>query len=188
MNTGQNEIPEEIGRCEYVDDGIQIYVASLAHYNAGQLVGKWFDATQDDLVGAVHDYIKSLTCYGQQCEEWAIHDYEGFGMYSVSEYEGIKEVNEIALAIEEHGEAVGAWLMHSGSSEFDLSSFEDCYRGEWDSEQAYAEELFDDIHAHEVPVQLRFYIDYERFTRDLFISDCWSAESGHGTVYVFWNN
>ena len=34
-------------------------------------------------------------------EEYAIHDYEGFGGYSVSEYEDIQSVHEVTCFIEE---------------------------------------------------------------------------------------
>ena len=37
----------------------------------------------------------------------------------------------------------------------------------------------------EIPKHLEFYIDYEKFARDLFISDYFSAEAEGCKVYVF---
>ena len=57
----------------------RIYVASLSDYNAGQLHGKWIDADQEasNILGAVHAMLSAST--EPYAEEWAIHDYEGFG-------------------------------------------------------------------------------------------------------------
>ena len=58
----------------------RIYVASLADYNEGRLYGAWIDAAQDpdDLGKAVE---QMLAAAPSPCaEEWAIHDYEGFGL------------------------------------------------------------------------------------------------------------
>ncbi len=49
-------------------------------------------------------------------EEYAIHDYEGFAGYSVSEYEGIERAHEIACFIEEHCEIAGELLSYFGDS------------------------------------------------------------------------
>ena len=60
-----------------------------------------------------------------------------------------------------------------------VCDFEDCYRGEWDSQEAYAEELIDSCgYLDGVPTLIRDYFDYEKFTRDLFMTDChW--QDGH---------
>lgn len=77
--------------------------------------------------------------------------------------------------------AVAAYLDNRGS--WSKSDFEDAYCGEYDSKQAYAEELFDECYLHDVPESVRFYIDYEKFARDLFISDYYFANG-----YVFRGN
>ena len=69
------------------------------------------------------------------------------------------------------------------SKSLDISSgsdFEDSYQGEADNEVAYAEQLFDECYANDIPENLRYYIDYEKFARDLFISDYWFEDG-----YVF---
>ena len=47
---------------------------------------------------------------------------------------------------------------------------------------ASIDELFD-----EIPENLRCYVDYEAFSRDLFINDCYSVDCPEGGVHVFRN-
>lgn len=75
-------------------------------------------------------------------------------------------------------DAVVAYVNYAGS--WSKSDFEDSYQGEADNEAAYAEQLFDECYAHDIPENLRYYIDYEKFARDLFISDYWFEDG-----YVF---
>lgn len=116
-------------------------------------------------------------------EEWAIHDYEGFGDLKIDEYESIEEVARLAELIEEHGEAFAAYASYIGQDYADADNFEEAYCGEWDSEEEYAEDLMQQC--YEIPEYLQFYIDYEKWARDLFINDYFSAESSNGKVYVF---
>ncbi|MCB9719732.1 MAG: antirestriction protein ArdA [Candidatus Omnitrophica bacterium] len=37
----------------------------------------------------------------------------------------------------------------------------------------------------EIPEHLQYYIDYEKFARDLFINDYFSAQGESGQIYVF---
>jgi len=59
----------------------RIYVADLAAYNNGILHGVWIDATTelDDIQEQVRKMLRSSP--EQDAEEYAIHDYEGFGNY-----------------------------------------------------------------------------------------------------------
>jgi Antirestriction protein len=72
---------------------MRIYVANLAAYNNGYLVGKWIDlpCSNSELWAQIGEI---LDAYGA-AEEWAIHDYEGFP-FKVSEYEHLDTLNEIA--------------------------------------------------------------------------------------------
>jgi len=165
----------------------RIYVACLAAYNNGQLHGAWIDADQS--ADAIHEAIRAMLASSPipGAEEWAIHDYEDFGGIQLSEYEDIDRVAEIAALLVEHGEPFGAWYSYDPSA--DVSSFQDAYCGEYESEKAYAEELVDDAGMLDsIPENLRHYFDYARFARDLFMSDMHSVRSGHGTVYVFRRN
>lgn len=63
-----------------MNDTPRIYVACLASYNAGILHGRWIDATDAEVI---HEGIEDMLSESQEPipEEWAIHDYEGFGRH-----------------------------------------------------------------------------------------------------------
>ena len=67
-----------------MSEEIRIYEADLAAYNNGKLHGVWINVS-DDLDG-IHEQINAMLAESPEgfAEEYAIHDYEGFGGYSVS--------------------------------------------------------------------------------------------------------
>lgn len=164
----------------------RIYVACLASYNAGVLHGAWIDATDVD---TIEEAIQAMLSESQRPDagEYAIHEYENFHGLKISESEDIDRVAELGALIDEHGAIFAAYANHVGVDYATEESFEDACCGEWDSERAYAEYLFDELYLHEVPEHIQRYIDYEAFARDLFMGDYFSAEAASG-VYVFNNN
>ena len=93
---------------------IRIYVADLAAYNNGKLHGVWINAC-DDLEDIQEQINKMLASSPEGfAEEYAIHDYEGFGGYSLGEYEGIEAAHEIACFIEEYPDFGGELLNNFG--------------------------------------------------------------------------
>lgn len=167
-------------------DTPRIYVACLASYNAGVLHGKWIDATDAD---EIREAIQNMLSESREpiAEEYAIHDYEGFGSLRLSEFEDIDQVCKLGAMIQEHGAAFAAHADNVGIDHATEESFQDAYCGEWDSERAYAENLFDELYLHEVPDHIAAYIDYDAYARDLFINDNYSVGSPEG-VYVFYNH
>jgi antirestriction protein len=63
-----------------------------------------------------------------------------------------------------------------------ISDFEEAYCGEWNSEQEFADDLADQTITPDLPEMGQLYFDYNKFARDLFISDYWSSNG-----YVFRN-
>ncbi len=169
----------------------RIYVASLADYNAGRLHGAWLDASRsvDELEADVDRLLTASP--SPVAEEWAIHDYDGFGSLRLDEYTDLATVSRLAQGIAVHGEAFAAlahWLGVAGAT---LDRFEAHYRGTWDSLPAYVAELFDDLgvqdYLREAPDWLAPYvrIDHEAFARDLELAgDIYAAETSQG-VAVF---
>jgi antirestriction protein len=121
-------------------------------------------------------------------EEWAIHDYEGFGELRLSEWDSFERVAAIAAGIAEHGDAFTAWLSCDESQDpADVQPFEDAYRGEWDSLRAYAEDYAEQTgmyDAAEKSGSSYVVVDIDMLTRDLDI-ELYTVESDHHTVYVF---
>ncbi len=173
-------------------DGPRIYVASLSDYNAGHLHGDWIDADQsaDDLASAIAEMLTRSAEPG--AEEWAIHDYQGFGPLHLSEYTALPIISAIAHGIAEHGPAFAAWADHVDQDPEQLPQFTSAYRGRWASVEAYAEELLDSLGATEalaaVPDWLQSHVslDVAGFARDLTLSgDIWTSVAGDGQVDVF---
>lgn len=77
--------------------------------------------------------------------ESAIHDQEGFGGCSESEYQGIQSLHELACFIEEYPNLAGKLLSHFGGSIDDArKAIEENCSGCYRSLADYAEELTDD--------------------------------------------
>lgn len=176
------------------DDSPMVWVGSLADYTAGYLHGAWLDATldSDDLTNAVRFVLKNA--HEADAEEYGVFDYDGFGSEVTSllgEYPNLKTVSRIAQGIVEHGHAFAAWAAYVGpEQEEQLDRFEDHYLGEWNSMEAYAENLLEEGEGYrvveEAPEWLRPYlkVDIEGYARDLGY-DLHVVEKPEGGVWVF---
>jgi len=168
--------------------GPRIYVASLADYNAGRLHGRWIEADQD--AHEIHQQIAGMLGRSREpiAEEWAIHDYEGFGPLRLSEYEAIETVARLGEGIGDHGSAFAHWAATVGTDPAALDEFEDRYLGHWRSLVEFAEHLLDDLGIDRDnfgPDNLQPYIrfDLEAFARDLSL-DLHVSED-HDGVHLF---
>jgi antirestriction protein len=170
----------------------RIYIASLSDYVSGRLHGAWLDAAQpvEKLHEQVHDMLERSP--EPLAEEYALHDFTGFSGYEPAEYESLGRVARIANGIVEHGPAFGAWAQHCDGTDDQLDQFEDAYRGDWPSLDAYVDELLDDLGANDlieehVPQWLQPYvhIDVGALGRDMELGgDIWTSPSQEG-VHVF---
>lgn len=163
-------------------DTPKIYVACLAAYNSGYLHGIWCDATQDEdgIYKDIYDMLAKSPVEGG--EEWAIHDYSGFGDARLDEYESIPHVVKLAEFIDKHGE-LGATLLGDYSIDDAQTLLEDQYHGAYDSEVDFAQFIFEECYSDAIPKNLFYYIDHEAFSRDLFMSDYFSMEA-QGRTHV----
>lgn len=175
----------------------RIYVASLSDYNAGLLHGVWIDFATclnvDEVWGAINTMLSASPTAkreGFPAEEWAIHDYEGFGGIEVSENETIGtlwQAHELLSDLDDP-EAFIDYLDYQGKAtlsevtESNIDAFQDAYHGWYRNKEDFAEELVEETgllsHADDL---LARYFDYEAFARDLFMSDYYMTENG----YVF---
>lgn len=165
-------------------DPIQIYVACLAAYNNGYLHGRWIDASQE--AWAIYDDIRDMLNASPiaDAEEWAIHDYEGFGSLSLSEYEGIDRVAELAAFIAEHGELGAELVSHFDDIGQARQALEESYHGSFESLADYVQGLTEDT--SQVPEHLRFYIDWDAMARDAELSgDVFTVQTAHNEIHVF---
>lgn len=174
----------------------RIYVASLSDYNGGRLHGAWIDAAQDP--DALYRDIEAMLVDSTlpDAEEFAIHDYEGFGPLRLGEYESLETVSLIAKGIAHHGAAFAHWVTLVGTREpADLEHFEEQYEGHHESLAAYAEQLLEDLNfldeldtfEAKLPQSLRPYVrlDIEAFALDLLYGGDIMTSEGDGGIYVF---
>ena len=163
---------------------IRIYVADLAAYNNGYLHGVWIDAAAE--ITDIQDQVKAMLASSpvEDAEEFAIHDYEGFGDYPLGEYAGLESAHEVACFIKEFPDFGGALLNHCSDIEAARSFAEDNYSGCYTSLADYAQELTEET--TEIPSNLSYYIDYEAMARDMEMSgDVFTVETGYREVHVF---
>lgn len=166
---------------------IRIYVACLAAYNNGRLHGRWIDAAQG--VDAIRVEVTEMLAASpiSDAEEWAIHDYEGFGDAPISEYEGLNSVADKAAFIARHGLLAAKLLEHwCGDLDQARRSLEDHYIGAFPSLEDFARdrtELGEDISESIAP-----YIDYERMGRDMVLGGTvFTLDIGFPEVQIFWS-
>jgi antirestriction protein len=194
----------------------RLYVACLSSYNSGVLHGRWVDADQcaDSIRSEIAAMLRESQfpnvevdcpeCDGAGCEEcrqfgkvpsaeeWAVHDFEGFGEIDLGEHPDLDEVAALAEAIEEHGEPFLAWAANASDNR-DPDDFQDHFSGEWDDLETYVEDFWEqsgwkpeDGHCWWHPTR---YVNWEAMARDLELSgDVWTARSSDFKKYVFSNS
>jgi antirestriction protein len=162
-----------------------IYVACLAAYNSGILHGAWVDAAQEPW--AIYDDVKAMLAASPITggEEWAIHDYEGFGEVRIEEYASFDRVSELANFIAEHGEVGAALLDHySGDLDDARNAMTDRYMGEHASLADYMQDATEESTA--IPHTLRYYIDYRAMARDAELNgELFTVSTAWDVVHVF---
>ena len=168
-----------------------IYVACLAAYNNGKLHGTWIDCCQpaEDIDAEIQRMLESSP--EPDAEEWAIHDFEGFGSWKPGESESIDTIAEVAEMIEEHG-PVFADLMANFHGDLKSAKYhmERSYMGCFNSMQDYAEQFMKDCgDLDSIPEHLHAYFDFEAYARDLERDGhIFVIETGHlQQVHVFTN-
>lgn len=163
----------------------RIYVACLAAYNNGYLHGAWIDATQEPW--AIYDAVRAMLAASpaENAEEWAIHDYEGFGRIRIEEYASFDRVSELAAFLAAHGDIGAAVLDHySGDLDEAREALADRYLGAHASLADYMQEVTEESTA--IPHALRYYVDYQAMARDAELSgDLFTVSTAWDVVHVF---
>lgn len=169
----------------------RIYVASLADYNAGRLLGRWIEAAQP--AEEIHQAIQAMLSESREivAEEWAIHDYDNFGGLRLSEFEDIERVALVARGIVEHGPVFAGLVSHLGgtqSADEAQRYMEEGYRGAFERLADYAQEMIEDCYSDAIkalPDFIRYRIDFDGIADDLEMGgDIFTVECG-GQVHVF---
>lgn len=189
----------------------RVWIACLASYNAGRLIGEWVDATDaDEMREATEritvEAIKAATEAGEfpvyfgVPEEFAIHDYDGFGDLSstLGEYPSWETVARIGALIEQYGDTFTAFVE---ACEPDIDTvtedeFLSAYRGDYDSEEDFAREHVSETGWAGVPAgdfelggypprkvnpieELESYLDWEKIAQELFDHGPYTLHGDH---------
>jgi antirestriction protein len=143
----------------------RIYVATLASNERDAEHGHWIDANQtaDELRAAI-----------AETPGWAIQACEAFAGLDVNGFTDLDLVTQLAQGVAEHGAAFAAFVQIVGTNDRDqLDKFEDFYVGSYDSPEAWARSIGEDLewdtHLDQVvDPMLRPYlvIDYARFAQE----------------------
>lgn len=128
-----------------------IYVADLAAYNSAILFGKWISLSRKDS-DEVYEEINAMLAEGTKLysritlsdkhEEFAIHDYEGFGPIKVGEYDSISDLVEHVERMDDNPDKYFAYLSAVGEDYGDGYD-PDNIMGPYDSREDYAWEMLD---------------------------------------------
>ena len=161
-----------------------IYCGTYGKYSSEKgICGLWIDLSTfsdyDDFVTFCH------AIHADEAEpELMFQDFEGFPKeyynesgFDEDDFNAVREYSE--LCEKYSPEAVDAFIDWGCE---DLEHFEDCYMGEYDSEEDYAREYVEECYNLEKMGDLAYYFDYEAYARDLFMCD-YHFDNG----YVFQN-
>lgn len=175
----------------------QIWVASLADYNNGTLHGAWLNAARDEaeLQADISTMLAAspLTAEtGEPAEEWAIHDFQGFGPLHIDAHEDLHWISLVGKGIAEHGLAFAAYADAVQVEEL-LVGFDTAYLGHYDSVHAYLEQRvndlgYDRVLDEAVPPTIRPYvkIDLAATANDLLSKgDLHALPAPDGGVWIF---
>jgi antirestriction protein len=130
-----------------------------------------------------------------KAEEFAIHDYEGFGSYSVHEYSSIRTIFPIAKLIAEHGaEKVAGFLdnisLSGDEDEHDLEEmFSESYFGTYKDEEDFAREYYESMGEFKgIPwkqvEEIDSYINWESVGSDL-LHGFYTHREDYETLHVY---
>ena len=163
---------------------LSVYIANLAEYNNGNLVGDWVSLPIEE-----NDWKDFLKTIGNP-EEIAIHDYEdnsGIEGVEIGEYMSLKELNELGERLESIDPyeitVINALYEAIGDLEQALSDYETgsyIYYGDMTLEEV-AKEYIEE--AYDIPAGLENYIDYKAFARDMRYDNYY--ETDYGVIAIF---
>lgn len=145
---------------------ISVYVASLHHYNCGELRGAWIDLPCADLKERIERIVDGH-------EEYAIHDTNitGLDHLRIGEYTSLDFLNDHAERLEKMDEddlLRVDYLLYDGEDlDYALDHYEDVQMYKAMDLTDVAEELVGEGLFGEIPEAIKPYIDYAYLGRDL---------------------
>ena len=169
---------------------IEAFITNLGKYNEGALIGEWvsFPATPEEVKKALEKIgIGAKDEFGNVYEEWFITDYncdvDGLAKnINFGEYENLDELNYLASKIGELNsyelekfQAVLEVSDYTGSIKDAINLTDNLDKYEVYPDVKNCEDLgiyyVDELKTVKVPDELRYYIDYESYGRDIALDE-----------------
>ena len=169
---------------------IEAFITNLGKYNEGTLAGEWvsFPATPEEVKKALEKIgIGAKDEFGNVYEEWFITDYncdvDGLAKnINFGEYENLDELNYLASKIGELNsyelekfQAVLEVSDYTGSIKDAINLTDNLDKYEVYPDVKNCEDLgiyyVDELKTVKVPDELRYYIDYESYGRDIALDE-----------------
>ena len=159
-----------------------LYCGTYGKYNSGNLRGMWVDLSTFDYYEEFEAFCFAIHA-DENDPELMYQDFANMPdcLYHESMGEkGFEKIMEYCELCDDYSvEAVDDFLEWSSSD--DLDRMHDAYVGVYDSEEDFAEEIVSDCYdLDNMMGNLANYFDYEKFARDLFMTDYYFGS--HGTV------
>lgn len=167
-----------------------VWIGCLRCYNAGRLVGRWFDAVDAEDVTPTD--VHEAFCNDEEHEELWVMDQENLlSTGEMSPREAAREAERLmALDSQEEREALRAWHRDGSAVEDcdglpDLDVFHDRYQGHWDSFEDYTRDFVEQTGMlATIPEDVSCYFDHAALARDLSF-DYTILDAPHDGVFVF---
>ncbi|HEC2240654.1 TPA: antirestriction protein ArdA [Staphylococcus delphini] len=163
-----------------------LFITDLAEYNNGNLVGKWFDAlTEFDAMSA---YIDNIANKGH---EWFISDNES-DLFNISEFHSIDEIGKMVKTIKESNlcSSIANLIRNYTDDRTEIISIIENNKiiildGFLSEEEALGEYVFD-LSIEEPDNLIHRYFDFEKFGKDLLLTDysCLGRNKDYDHVYI----
>jgi antirestriction protein len=150
-----------------INDSIKVYVGCLASYSKGYYYGKWIDLEKDcptleSFYARVNKIIASSPVAG--AKKWQIFDTTGLGGNLCDDIRIIFN----ALECKKNCDDINVFnaALNCCDSLIQLRWYIDNFLGFYDSKIDFFKQIFNDF--EQCPAQIKPYIDFEQYARDLF--------------------
>lgn len=162
-----------------------IYVGTYAKYNSGSISGKWIDP--EDFVDK-EDFLSACAeLHSDESDpELMFQDWEGIPDGMIGESHVSDQLWDWLELSESDRELLAAYREACGSDDATVRDAQDNYIGRGDSEADIAQEFAEEC--EDIPEKWAFYIDWEKYARDIRYSGDWSFIRKDGEVWAFWNH
>ena len=161
---------------------LNIYIANLAEYNNGKLVGDWISLPIEK--NNFKDFLKTIG----NPEEYAIHDYDnniGLDDLEIGEYESVDKLNNLARRLSnittDKIHIINALYEALEALELALDYYESdnyVYYGDMTLEEIAQKNIKE---YYDIPEGLENYIDYRLYARDMDIEGFYHKTT-YGTI------